>query len=450
MPIKGGSGIPWTLPKHQRYVFSHALLVDPLEGQIRQDVTVITSRGIIERIDYGRDEEISIDAFNTEEVQTIEIDLEGRYLCPGLIDCHVHLNAVPGESSLGQMSKLPQEIISLRTPHLCRQMLLRGFTSARDCGGSSVALKNAIREGVVMGPRLFIAGHQLTQTGGHGDSRDLYDTTQCCGGHVFGSGRLCDGVTECMRVARDQLRKGCDFIKIFGGGGISSETDALDSVQFSPVEIRAIVDVAKRNHTYVTCHAYTPDSIRNAIENGVSGIEHGNLIDPPTAKMMAEKNIFLTPTLVTYSVMATDEYSTFLPPEAISKNKEVLKSGLNSLKIADEAGITMCFGTDLLGSMTQFESHEFAIRSQVLSPVKILQSATTNAAKMLRQDNNLGQIKQGFLADLLILNKNPFENINILDNPENHLLAVLKEGRVVVSRWSKLDEEIKTSPVQIE
>lgn len=196
--------------------------------------------------------------------------------------------------------------------------------------------------------------------------------------------------------------------------------------------------------TYVTAHAYTPQAIRNAIENGVSGIEHGNLIDEPTAQLMASKNAFLTPTLVTYQTMASKEFSHFLPTEGpiAAKNLQVLDAGLKSLQIADKAGVTMCYGTDLLGPLQAKQTGEFALRKQAgLSALKILQSATVNGARMLRAEDKLGRIKEGFWADLVVLNANPLEDIEVLDRPERHQLAVIKAGRVVTSRWSKMARE---------
>ncbi|ETN41122.1 uncharacterized protein HMPREF1541_03057 [Cyphellophora europaea CBS 101466] len=426
------SGIPWLPAKRKRYVFRNANLVDPVAGVVRPNVTVAMSDGAFEDAEH-----ISGKA----DSETVELDLGGRYVCPGLIDCHVHLQYVPGSKTLGQMKKLPEEVRALRSPHLCGKMLERGFTTVRDCGGSSVNLKNAIKEGVVKGPRLFIAGHQLSQTGGHGDLRDESDSSLCCAGDVFGPGRICDGVADCMRIARDELRRGADFIKILGSGGISSSTDALTMVQFSPEEIQAMVSVAKQSGTYVTSHAYTPASIRNAIDNGAMGIEHGNFLDEETARTMAAKGVFLTPTLTTYEIMNTPPFSNFLPEESKRKNEEVIKAGQDSLRIADKAGVTMCYGSDLLASMIQFQTYEFVLRSKVLSAAKVLQAATVNGAKMLRHEGSLGQIKPGYLADMLILNVNPLEDITVLDRPNKHLMAVLKEGRVVVSRWSKLPEE---------
>lgn len=193
----------------------------------------------------------------------------------------------------------------------------------------------------------------------------------------------------------------------------------------------------------VTAHAYTPAAIRNAIENGVMGIEHGNLIDEATARLMAEKGAFLTPTLITYQTMASKEFGTFLPPSIAAKNLQVLEAGLRSIQIADQAGVTMCYGTDLLGPLQVKQTGEFTLRKQAgLSALKILQSATVNAARMLQQSDKLGRIKEGTVADLLVLNANPLEDIEVLDRPQKHLLAVIKEGKILESRWSKMVPEL--------
>lgn len=162
------------------------------------------------------------------------------------------------------------------------------------------------------------------------------------------------------------------------------------------------------------------------------------MIDEATAKLMAEKDIFLTPTLITYAEMGSPEWPGYLPPESAAKNDAVLKAGINSLKIASEAGVTICFGTDLLGPLGAAQTKEFTIRSQVLSPLALLQTATVNPARMLKQEKRLGQIQPGFVADILILNKNPLKDIEVFDRSEEHLLAVMKGGRIWKSRWSKL------------
>ncbi|KAI4687871.1 uncharacterized protein J4E88_003464 [Alternaria novae-zelandiae] len=299
----------------------------------------------------------------------------------------------------------------------------------------------SIEDGLVQGPRLFIAGNFLSQTGGHGDTRGSHDHSniECCGG---GSSNfpsfICDGVPECLRATRENIRTGSDFIKIMGGGGVCSPTDRIDNVQFTSEEISAITTVAKNSQTYVTSHAYTPQSIRQAMENGVMGIEHGNMIDKETAELMAQKGAYLTPTLVTYTAMGDEKFAGYMPAESMEKNAEVYVAGLRGLKIAADAGVNICYGSDLLGHLGVSQLDEFTIRSKVLPPLAILRSATITPAKMMRQENFLGQIKQGFAADLLILNANPLEDISVLAQPERNLLAVIKDGRVDFHQRVKL------------
>ncbi|KAF2095902.1 hypothetical protein NA57DRAFT_43971 [Rhizodiscina lignyota] len=430
---------PWLPPPQEKYIFHGAYLIDPIVGSISTK-TVTIAGGLIASIDEPFDEPLE------DTVDTIDVDAKGKYICPGLIDCHVHICAVPGEKDLAKIwSVVDSDISKYRHAWVCRATLERGFTSVRDTGGANLALKQAIAEGVFPGPRLFIAGKSLTQSGGHGDLRSSHDHGECCSS---GLSRLCDGVPECLKATREELRQGADFIKIMAGGGVSSPTDKLEHLQFTAEEIKAITTVAANAGTYVTAHAYTPQSIRLAVENGVKGIEHGNLIDEETAEFMAKNNIWLTPTLIAYSQMASADG--FLPPESKVKNDEVLHAGLQSLRIASEAGVNMCYGTDLLGPLTAAETHEFQLRSMALKPLQILQSATVNPARMLGQEKQLGQIQQGFLADLLVLNANPLEDINVLDKPDSHLLAVVKEGRVVVSRWSELSVEAVSTLSTIE
>ncbi|KAE8444200.1 hypothetical protein EG329_000797 [Mollisiaceae sp. DMI_Dod_QoI] len=425
---------PWKPEPQKSYVFKNARLIDTVEGTVLPNRTVKISGGIVKSVSLTENDYYIIDSSHE-----VAIDLKGKYLCPGLFDNHVHLWAVPGEATLGGLFQLDNEVSMIRQPFVCQQMLRRGFTSVRDCGGASLALKQAIEESSIQGPRLFIAGHALSQTGGHGDSRGPHNHTECCG--PMSLGWVCDGVPACIKAAREELRTGADFIKIMSGGGVASPTDKLENVQFTGDEVRAISEVARNANTYVTAHAYTPKSIRHAVENGVTGIEHGNFIDEETARYMAERDVFLTPTLITYSAMASPDFPGFLPIESETKNAQVLKLGLRSLQIASDAGVTICFGTDLLGPMGIAQTKEFALRAQVLSPKEVLQSATINPARRAGLSDFLGQIKEGFAADMLILNENPLNDISIFDQPEKHLLAVIKDGRVFHSRWSKLPQD---------
>lgn len=287
-------------------------MIDPLRGEIFEHVTLDLAGGRIHRMTKVSGDEV-LSWTHGGDVTTI--NLAGKFVCPGLIDCHVHLSTPPGENGLIDTMNQDPDTSLLRQPYLAHEILKRGFTSVRDCGGAGLALKEALAEGLHPGPRLFIAGHGISQTGGHGDLRSSKDAEYaCCGGNTHGLGRIADGAEQCLHAAREELRQGADFIKIMVSGGVVSPTDRLTNLQYTPEEIRAFAKVAADSGTYVTAHAYTPASIRNAVENGVSGIEHGNLIDEPTAKLMAERGAFLTPTLVTYATMASKDFGSFLPP----------------------------------------------------------------------------------------------------------------------------------------
>lgn len=418
---------PWRLPPQTSYIFYNANVIDPVEGAVLSNATITLAGGKIHSVTQTHPDQLSREDILPENV----VDLQGKYVCPGLIDCHVHVAVVPGEADLAAYRDMTIERSLIRQPHVLKSMLSRGFTSVRDCGGAGYPMKEAIEEGVLPGPRLFVAGRALSQTGGHGDMRSQHDTQLCCGGHESGISRIVDGVPECLRFAREELRQGADFLKIMGGGGVASPTDQIEHVQFSDEEIRAMVTVARNAGTYVTSHSYTPAAIRQAIAMGVRGIEHGNLVDEETVRLMAQTGAFLTPTLVAH---ATAKKLGFLSAESDGKNTEVLAKGLHALKLATDAGVTVCFGSDLLGPMHFAQSQEFAVRKQVQTPLQLLRSATVNAAKLLMREKSLGQVKEGFVADLLVLEGNPLEDISLLERPESSVLAVVKDGRVACSR----------------
>lgn len=412
---------PWAPPRQQNYIFQNANIVDPLAGRVLENRTLWISGGKI----------LSPEDSTLPDKDAHVIDCAGLYLCPGLIDCHVHLMFPPGGATLSAVFSADARESILRTPYVCREMLKNGFTTVRDTAGATYALKEAIEEGVVQGPRLFIAGRGLSQSGGHGDFRARHQEESCCGGLISAQTvRVCDGVPACLKAAREELRTGSDFLKIMVGGGVASPSDRITDLQFTAEEIRAFTTSANNRKTYVTAHAYTPEAIQLAVQNGVTCIEHGNLIDAATAKMMAENNVFLTPTLITYSEMASSRWGNFLPQGHAEKNLQVLDAGLKSLQIAHDAGVTICFGTDLLGPLVAAQTKEFGLRAQVLSPAEILRSATVNAAKLLRQEECLGQLRPRFAADVLLLNRNPLEDIEVFDRPKEHLLMVMKAGRV--------------------
>ncbi|GKZ65104.1 hypothetical protein AnigIFM50267_007268 [Aspergillus niger] len=424
---------PW-LPRAAapELIFYNANVVDVDAGDIIPNSVVHIKNGRIVEVSSG-------------DVATPPgaVDLEGQYICPGLIDCHVHITATPGSPSLKDMFSASPNTIAYRSTFVAREMLLRGFTTVRDTGGADYALREAIEEGLVAGPRLFIAGKALSQTGGHGDLRANYQGSEykCCGGHTPELARVCNGVPECLEAARDELRQGANFLKIMCGGGVATPSDALDMLQFTAEEIRAITTTAKQSKTYVTAHAYTVDAIRHAVDNGVRGIEHGNFIDEETAAYCAELGVVFTPTLVTYYGMSKPPFDKFLDDFSQAKNRQVLASGLEALSILHKAGALICYGSDLLAGLHPLQNQEFSIRSGVLSAKDILKSATVNAARYLGMEGQLGCIKEGSIADMLILTSNPLEDITVLDRIQDNLVAILKDGRVVSKNvdWLSVD-----------
>lgn len=419
---------PWRLKPQKPYLIKNTNIVDVTNGQIYPNSYIYIENGIIAKIDYRCDEQFIED----EDSYTI-LDGSEKFVTPGLFDNHVHVTSVPGETDLIKTVTMPKTTALMRVRFTLESALARGFTTLRDCGGAEGYIKAAINEGSIAGSRLITCGHAISQTGGHGDMRSpqlpgsAFDSCSC---HMNDLGVVADGVAQCYKAAREEFRRGADFIKMMGGGGVASPTDKISNLQFCEDEIQALVRVANTYHTYVTAHAYTSEAIQKCVKLGVKGIEHGNLLDDETAKLMAKNGCYLTPTLVAYKVMASDQFSSFLSGDNRTKNMQVLYKGIEALKIAQKRNVKICYGSDLLGSLGGYQTQEFFIRGKVQSAQQVLLSATVTPAQMNGLGDKLGQIKVGFLADLLMMNNNPLENISVLDEPETNLVFVMKDGRI--------------------
>jgi imidazolonepropionase-like amidohydrolase len=357
------------------------------------------------------------------------VDCGGRTLMPGLIDSHVHV--VLSEVFLRTLENMPLTLMTARSMALMGAMLDRGFTSVRDTGGADWGLKAAVDQGLVPGPRLFIAGKAIGPTGGHSDGRRRTDrgpTCHCCNALAF-TMCIADGVAEVRKAVREEMRQGNDHVKIMMSGGVASPYDPLDSLQFSPAEVAAAVEEAHSFGRYVCAHAYTPEAITRAAHAGVRTIEHGNLIDEASAKLMAQKGMFLVANLVAYYAMRERAAEFGMIPEMLEKNDLVIDGGLRSLEICKRAGVPVAYGSDLLGQLQVDQSREFVIRSQVLSPIEIIRSATLVGAKVLRREGELGCLRPGAFADLLVLEGDPLKDLSIFQKPETHLAAIMKGGR---------------------
>src|SRR2546421_959435 len=352
------------------------------------------------------------------------IDCGERTLMPGLIDSHVHV--VLSEVSIPRLENVPLTLMTARAAALMRGMLDRGFTSVRDTGGADWGLKEATEKWLLPGPRLFIAGRALGPTGGHSDGRrrtDFGARCQCCSALSFSMG-IADGVSEVRRAVREEMRQGCDQVKIMMSGGVASPYDPLDSLQFSVGEVEAAVEEARAFGRYVCAHAYTPQAITRAANAGVRTIEHGNLIDDASAKLMAEKGMFLVANLVTYFEMKKHAAEYGMNSDMLAKNDLVIDGALKSLEICKRHGIPVAYGTDLLGQLQVAQSEEFTLRAQVLSPAEIIRSATTTGAKILRLEGKIGCLKPGAFADVLAVDGNPLKDLTLLQGQGQHLSVI--------------------------
>jgi imidazolonepropionase-like amidohydrolase len=275
-------------------VFRNARVLDGREEAALEDQDVVVEGNLIKDVTAER---VSVSG-------TKVIDLGGKTLMPGLIDCHVHVIACL--ANLTANAELPNTLVSLRAAKIMHDMLMRGFTTVRDLGGADIGLKMAIEEGTIVGPRLIICGKALSQTGGHTDYRGRFHHRDVgyYADKVGTLGRVVDGVVAIRRVAREEIKGGAKFIKLMANGGVSSPTDPIAFLGFSRDETEAAVEEAENAQMYVAAHLYTDESIRRSVECGVKSVEHGNLIKPDTARFLKENGAFVVPTNVTFDMLA--------------------------------------------------------------------------------------------------------------------------------------------------
>lgn len=401
-------------------LFTNARIVDGTAPEAGAPVSVLVEGGTIREV--GK---------SVTSAKAKVVDLKGKTLMPGLIDAHVHV--IAGVADLGRNAALPDSLVTVRSLVIMRDMLMRGFTTVRDVGGADFGLKQATEEGHFPTPRLVISGKALSQTGGHADFRGRYDDrgTPVTGHRLGALGRVCDGLDQVRRAAREEMKGGADFIKIMANGGCASPTDPIHFLGFSVSELEAIVEEARMAGTYVSAHVYTDEAIRRCVEAGVHSLEHCNLIEAETAKLAASKGAVAVPTLVTYDKLVSDGPKLGFPPDSVAKVDVVRNAGMNSLAVMKKAGLAMAYGSDLLGEMHKYQSEEFVIRGRALPAHEVIGSATHIAAKLLKLEGKIGTVAAGAHADLIVVDGDPLKDLSLLTRQGKHMPLIMKGGAFV-------------------
>jgi imidazolonepropionase-like amidohydrolase len=412
-------------------LFENVRVFDGKSERLEEGMNVLIRGNTIEKI--------SKDPLSTDGTPSVQVIAGGgRTLMPGLIDAHWHAMLVrPTPAAL-----LTDDVgyLNLVAGAEARDTLMRGFTTVRDVGGPSFGLKRAIDEGIVAGPRIFPSGAIVSVTSGHGDFRQANELPRVVGApqsrqEQTGASMIADSPDEVRVRVREQLLKGASQIKLTAGGGVASPNSPLDVSTFTEAELRAAVEAAENWGTYVTVHAYTPVSIQRAISAGVKCIEHGHLMDEATAKLIAERGIWLS------TQAFPDEMADAFPPGSQERAKAftVFAGTDTSITLAKKYKLKTAFGTDILFSkrLAQRQGELLVKFTRWYTPAETLAMATGTNGELLALSGKrnpypgkLGVVEEGALADLLLVDGDPVSNIELLQDPAKNLLVIMKDGKI--------------------
>lgn len=408
------------------YLIRDVRIFDGVSSELR-DGNVLVSDGIIKRISPG-----SIEAPDG----TIVLDGGNRVLSPGFIDLHVHLSSHVPAGVDGNHGT----VLGAFATDAARFFLDHGFTTIRDAGGTHPELARAINSGALPGPRVFPSGAIVTQTAGHGDWRDRDDphpSHNRSSPYLAGDNAIiADGVDQTLVAVRENLKNGATQIKIMGGGGVMSEFDPIHTLQPSPAEIRAAVQAAGDWGTYVLAHAYTSEAVTRLVENGVRCIEHGLLIDDATARLVAKNDVAISTQITIFKALEVMEG---LSENNREKARQVRAGQENLIALIKKYDILTGFSTDFIYGQYHLLPQEFTNRSEFWTPAEILNQATAQSAEIIRMSGklnrhgNFGEIREGWVADLLLINGEPLDDLSILADPGSALALIMKDGRIVRS-----------------
>jgi imidazolonepropionase-like amidohydrolase len=359
------------------------------------------------------------------------IDCGGRVLMPGLIDAHMH--AYTPTYSVYDNDRMPPALMSSYARVHLEGCLQRGFTTVRDAAGGDIGLSLALKKGLINGPRFFYSGKAISQTGGHGDIRPT-DRVEPCGCSSYsGSGFVvADGADAVRKAVREELRKGAHQIKLFVSGGVTSPSDPVWMNQLTEAEIRAAVEEAATRRTYVMAHCHTDESVRRCVAFGVRSIEHGSDISEATAELIAEKGVYVVPTLSVMKVIRQQGNALGLADHVLKKIDGLYEKTLASISRCAQVGVKLGLGSDLLSHETHpLQGGELALRGEVSKPVDVLRSATSINAEILQKVDELGCIKAGAYADILVVEGNPLQDLSLFQQPEQNIAVIMKDGVLV-------------------
>lgn len=417
--------------KPRQVLFTDVNVFDGKSEDLKMGVNVLVEDNII----------TSVGAQTTAADGAVVIDGAGKTLIPGLIDMHSHFciqeGMLVGRDGYDQMAMGARAHVSMR------QYLDQGFTTARDAGCNILGMAKAVNNGLIDGPRLFPSGGFLSQTGGHADTGSFNDVP----GRVddlerHGFGYIVDGVTEARRAARQNLRSGATQIKVMAGGGVASEFDPIHMTQMSVEELRAIVEVAKDYGTYVTVHAYHDRSVNRAIDAGVRTIEHNFLVSEETIKRMKKEGVALSAQAVmSLEAFADPESITFFTPDQKTKAKAVNAGAIQMFNWAREHDLLIVTGGDMFGPAYNTRQADNMVWMQKVgfTPYQIMKMGTSNAAEVLSWSGemnpykygSLGVIEEGAYADVILVDGNPLESIEILNDYEEKFKVIMKDGEIL-------------------
>ncbi|MGO3707355.1 MAG: amidohydrolase family protein [Mesonia hippocampi] len=404
-------------------------LLDHNTASLTKPMNVLLSDGKIQKI--------SASSISTKNKDFISINGKGKTLMPGLIDVHVHM--VFGALTMQQLMdpNMTEDVLLAKVGTNSHEMLMRGFTSVRDAGGPIFPLKAAIDKGKLTGPRIWPSGATISQTAGHGDFRTPEERSRRFFGkpsraELLGATFIADGRDDVLTATRENLRFGASQIKLMAGGGTSSAYDPIDVTQYTLDEMKAAVEAAEDWGTYVMVHAYTPRAIKRAIEAGVKSIEHGQILDEETLKLMAEKNIWL-------SLQNLMDNNDNMSEQRKEKRKPVLEGQDKVWPLAKKLGVNLAWGTDFLFEPElNKDQNSYILRlKKWFSNAEILKMITQDNAELLQLSGlrspypgKLGVIEEQALADVLLVDGNPLKDLSLIANPEKSFLVIIKNGKI--------------------